>query len=104
MDKLLNEFETYCQTPGVDSGKARSYSKAVQYLCDFLHEKNINEEVVIKMKSIEPYLSLPDSQLYEELLSFLENRRQSSYLKKRFIKAALKYFFDFWDNKNYHSL
>jgi len=102
MDKLLNEFETYCQTPGVDSGKARSYSKAVQYLCDFLHAKNIDEEVVLKMKSIEPYLSLPDSQFYEELLSFLDNRRQSSYLKKRFVKVALKYFFDFWDNKDNH--
>lgn len=103
MDRLLNEFETYCQTPGIDSGKARSYSKAVKYLCDFLNEKNINEEVVTKMKSVESYLSLPNSQFYEELLSFLDNRRQSSYLRKGFIKAALKYFFHFWDIKNNRS-
>lgn len=70
MDKLLNEFEAYCKTPGIDSGKARSYSKAVQYLCDFLHAKNIDEEVVIKMKSIEFYLYLPDSQFYKKAVKF----------------------------------
>lgn len=100
MKILLEEFESYCQTPGIDSGKARSYAKAVQYLCDFLELTHIDESAVVKMKSLEPYLSHPNCKFYEELLSFLNVRKQASYLRKGFIKAALKYFFDFWDNKN----
>lgn len=100
MNKFFNDFEDYCKTPGIVSGKARSYSKAIQYLCDFLGEKSIDEDVVIKMRSIETYLSLSDSQLYKDLLGFLKKRGQSSYLINGFIKAALPYLYDFWDNKH----
>ena len=37
MQQLLNQFENYCQTPGIESGKARSYAKAIEYLCDYLN-------------------------------------------------------------------
>ena len=36
MQEFFRQFEDYCKTPGVDSGKARSYAKAVEYLCDYL--------------------------------------------------------------------
>lgn len=100
MNDFFSDFEDYCKTPRVDSGKAGSYSKAIQYLCDFLGEKSINEDVVIKIRGIETYLSLSDSQLYKDLLDFLEKRRQSSYLLNGFIKAALPYLYDFWDNNH----
>lgn len=99
MENMLNEFEVYCQTPGVDSGKARSYAKAIQYLCDFLETTLIDQSVVTKIRNSEQFLSDPNSALYKDLLCFLKGRNQSSYLEKRFIKAALNYFFDFWDNK-----
>ena len=103
MNRLLIEFETYCQTPGVNSGKARSYSNSIRYLCDFLNAKNIDEEVVLKFKSIEYYLSTPDSPFYKDMLIFLNERGQSSYLRKRFIKASLNHFFDFWETLKYLS-
>jgi hypothetical protein len=99
VDKLLNEFESYCETPGIDSGKASSYSRAIRYLCDFWGVKIINDDVVLKMKSIESFISMPNSRFYKDLLAFLDNRRQSSYLRKGFIKAALNYFFTFWSHK-----
>ena len=36
MQEFFRQFEDYCKTPGVDSGKARSYAKAVEYLCDYM--------------------------------------------------------------------
>ena len=36
MQEFFKKFEDYCKTPGVDSGKARSYAKAIEYLCDYL--------------------------------------------------------------------
>lgn len=99
MERILNEFEVYCQTPGIDSGKARSYAKAIQYLCNFFETSQIDQSTVTKIKNSEQYLSDPNSILYKDLLTFLKSRKQSSYLEKRFIKAALNYFFDFWDSK-----
>lgn len=32
MKEFFIQFEEYCKTPGVDSGKARSYAKAIEYL------------------------------------------------------------------------
>lgn len=36
MYDFYNKFEEYCKTPGIESGKARSYTKAIEYLCDYL--------------------------------------------------------------------
>lgn len=95
MEQFLNKFEEYCITPGVDSGKARSYAKAIEYLCDFLEITIINDESVLLIRSVENSINDQNSKLYQDLLYFLSNRRQKSYLTKGFIKAALKYFFDF---------
>lgn len=95
MEKFLAQFEEYCITPGVDSGKARSYAKAIEYLCDYLKISAINEETVLNVRNIENSLNDKSSKEYQELLSFLSNRGQKSYLTKGFIKAALKYFFEF---------
>ena len=34
---FFERFEEFCITPGIDSGKASSYSRAIQYLCDYLN-------------------------------------------------------------------
>ena len=95
MEKFLVQFEEYCITPGVDSGKARSYAKAIEYLCDYLKISVINEETALRIRNIENSIHDKDSETYKDLLSFLSNRGQKSYLTKGFIKAALKYFFEF---------
>ena len=95
MEKFLVQFEEYCITPGVDSGKARSYAKAIEYLCDYLKISVINEETALRIRNIENSIHDKDSETYKDLLSFLSERGQKSYLTKGFIKAALKYFFEF---------
>ena len=95
MAKFLVQFEEYCITPGVDSGKARSYAKAIDYLCDYLKISVINEETALRIRNIENSMHNKDIETYKDLLSFLSERGQKSYLTKGFIKAALKYFFEF---------
>lgn len=95
MEKFLIQFEEYCKTPGVDSGKARSYAKAIKYLCDYLNISVLNKETVLRIRSIENDINDKDSKLYQDLLSFLSKRRQKSYLIGGFISAALRYLFEF---------
>ena len=46
MQEFFRQFEDYCKTPGVDSGKARSYAKAIEYLCDYLKITEIDAQSV----------------------------------------------------------
>ena len=94
---LLSSFYVYCKTPGIDSGKAQSYVNAIQYLCDFLGVHQINEQIVAKFKSLEIEISRFNNATRIKLLNFLERRRQSSYLTGGFIRAALRYFYPFWE-------
>ena len=95
MKKLLADFEEYCQTPGIESGKARSYAKAIEYLCDYLNITVIDTVSIAYMKSIENNVKDKNSVLYKDLLAFLSTRGQKSYLTKGWIRAGLKHFFDF---------
>ena len=101
---LLKSFYSYCKTPGIDSGKAQSYVNAIQYLCDFLSVHQINEQIVAKFKSLEIEIARSNNATRIKLLNFLERRRQSSYLTGGFMRAALRYFYPFWEqykNKNF---
>lgn len=95
MKKLLADFEEYCQTPGIESGKARSYAKAIEYLCDYLNITVIDAQSVAYLRGIENDVKDKDSTLYKDLLMFLSVRGQKSYLTKGWIRAGLKHFFDF---------
>ncbi len=99
MERILSDFESFCTIPGVDSGKARSYTNAIRYLLDFLNEHKIDANTVALLKTIDPSLRQITSREYQALLQFLTDRRQSSYLTKGFIKAALPYFFEFWEQR-----
>jgi hypothetical protein len=95
MERLLADFEEFCQTPGIDSGKARSYAKAIAYLCEYLNITVIDAASIAYMKSIENDIKDKNSALYKNLLVFLSARGQKSYLTKGWIRAGLKHFFDF---------
>lgn len=96
MRTFFNEFTEYCKTPGVeDSNKAKSYSKAIEYLCDYLKITKIDAPSIDKIKSVEEHISDKNSTFYKELLSFLTERKQKSYLDNGFIRAAMKPFFEF---------
>ena len=96
MREFLDQFEEYCKTPGVDSGKARSYAKAIQYLCEYLNIVEIDIQSVTRIKSLESDIYNKNSALYQSLLLFLTGRGQKSYLDNGYIKASLKYFFAFF--------
>lgn len=53
MQDFFRQFEEYCKTPGVDSGKARSYAKAIEYLCDYLKITTKDIQSVSLIKSLE---------------------------------------------------
>ena len=95
MDKFLADFEEYCITPGVESGKARSYAKAIEYLCEYLNITVIDTASIAYIKSIENDIKDKNSALYKNLLAFLSGRGQRSYLTKGWTRAGLKHFFDF---------
>ena len=95
MYDFYNKFEEYCKTLGIESGKARSYTKAIEYLCDYLKIQEINSQAIAQIKSLENNIYDKDSELYQDLLHFLAGRGQKSYLSKGYIKAALKYLFEF---------
>lgn len=83
MQKFEVEFEEFCKTPGFDeSGKARSYAKAIRYLCDYMDISEINIENIEKIKNIEDSIKDKNSTFYCGLLEFLKSRRQKSYLEK----------------------
>ncbi len=94
--EFFAEFEDYCKTPGVDSGKARSYAKAIEYLCEYLKITDIDVQSVAMIKSLENDIYDKHSSLYQNLLLFLIGRGQRSYLENGYVKAALKYFFAFF--------
>ena len=96
MKAFFEKFEEYCKTPGVDSGKARSYAKAIEYLCDYLKITEINGQSIAIIKSLENDIYNKNSAFYQSLLLFLTGRGQKSYLDNGYIKASLKYFFAFF--------
>lgn len=96
MQDFFNKFEEYCKTPGVNSGKARSYMKAMEYLCEYLGIISIDAQSVALIKSLENDICDKGSAIYKGLLLFLMGRGQKSYLENGYIKAALKYFFPFF--------
>ena len=97
MQNFEKDFEEFCKSPNVDSGKARSYVNAIRYLCDYLEISEMNEETVGKIKLVENDIRDKESSFYHDLLIFLSKRRQKSYLEYGFISAALNYLFRYYD-------
>lgn len=93
MQNFEKDFEGFCKSPYVNSGKARSYVKAIRYLCDYMEIYEINDESINKIRLVEGDIKDKNSSFYQGLLVFLSGRRQRSYLENGFISAALKYLF-----------
>ena len=101
--EFFTEFEDYCKTPGVDSGKASSYAKAIKYLCEYLKITDIDVQSISLIKSLENDIYDKHSSLYQSFLLFLIGRGQRSYLENGYVKASLKYFFAFFKYQNAQS-
>lgn len=93
-NNFLDDFEEYC-TNEIVSGKARSYKLAIKYLCDYLKITQFDNESIAKIENTANLLKDYNSSTYQEVLSFLTKRRQSSYLLKGRINAGVNQFLRF---------
>lgn len=91
LNDLLEKFEEYC-TNDIASGKARSYRSAIKYLCEFLEIDHIDKHTLELINKTSNTIKDQNSFTYQECLMFLLNRRQSSYLLKGWINAAVVHF------------
>ena len=53
MQNFLKKFEDFCKTPGIESGKSRSYANAIAYLCDYLKISVLDTKSISHIKSIQ---------------------------------------------------
>jgi hypothetical protein len=100
MNDVLNDFEDYCTDVEIVSGKARSYKLAIMYLCDYLKISQFDNESIAKIERTAKVIRDSNSNTYKELLVFLTKRRQSSYLLKGWINAAVGQFSSFMKRYN----
>ena len=70
MEKFERDFEEFCKSPYVNSGKARSYAKAIRYLCDYMQICEVNEESIKKIRLVDENIKDKNSAFYRGLLDF----------------------------------
>lgn len=70
MQNFEREFEEFCTSPNVDSGKARSYVRAICYLCDYMEVYEMNKDTVSKIKMVEESIKEKNSSFYQGFLKF----------------------------------
>jgi len=102
MKKLLNEFKDFCTNPNIKSGKAASYTRAIEYLCEYLNITEINASSICEIENSKSFISDFNNHQYKELLEVLNKSNRSSYLSNGYIKAAIPQFLSFWQTKEKH--
>lgn len=89
------QFVPFCETPGIDSGKARSYYLAIKYLAEYMGLQNFDNGNARSVLQKDGEIRNSASNFYRQLEQWLEPRHQKSYLTKGYIKAAMGYFQQF---------
>ena len=89
------QFVPFCETPGIKSGKAKSYYKAIKYLAEYLNMNAINNENARIILSKENEVHDKASNFYLQLLNWLILQKRGSYLANGYISAALPLFRNF---------
>ena len=89
------QFVPFCETPGIKSGKAKSYYKAIEYLAEYLNMNAINNENARIILSKENEVHDKASNFYLQLLNWLILQKRGSYLANGYISAALPLFRNF---------
>ena len=100
MSEFFLEFEEFCKSPNFNSGKAKSYANAIKYLFEYMNFSTVSDSEFLKLQEISLLIKEKTSSFYLNLLDFLVERKQSSYLLNGFIQAALSYFFRYYFYKN----
>ena len=89
------QFVPFCETPGIKSGKAKSYYKAIKYLAEYLNMDAINNEIARIILSKENEVHDKASNFYLQVLNWLILQKRGSYLANGYISAALPLFRNF---------
>lgn len=89
------KFVPFCETPGIKSGKAKSYYRAIKYLAEYLYMNAINNENARIILSKENEVHDKASNFYLQLFNWLIPQRRGSYLADGYIRAALPLFREF---------
>lgn len=92
MNNNFKNFEIFCTNSYIKSGKAKSYANAIKYLCEYLNIDITNEKLGEQIADIEQEITNKNSILYSKFLLFLKKRKQSSYLRNGYVKAAIPQF------------
>lgn len=94
------KFVPFCETPRVQSGKARSFFLAIKYLAEYLNLPDLGHGNAYKILDKEDEIKDKTSEFYHNLDKWLEQHHRKSYLKKGFIRAAMSYFGRFAADNN----
>lgn len=100
MKEILDQFKEFCANPNIKSGKAASYARAIEYLCDFLNITEINSNTILRIENSKNFISDIHCNQYKDLLENLNKLNRSSYLTNGYIKAALPQFLSFCQTIN----
>ena len=77
------------------TGTATSYANALKYLFDYLGFKDINEQTILTIKSIELDIRDTHAVLYNNILRDFTSQGKVSYIQKGFVKAAISALYEF---------
>lgn len=93
-------FVPFCESPNVNSRKARSYYLAIRHLAEYLNLPDFGHGNARRILEKEDKVKDRDSNFYQQLLRCWEAQSRSSYLEKGFIQAAMPYFARFAADNN----
>lgn len=94
------QFVSYCEIPGIRSGKARSYYLAIRYLAEYLNLPDLGHGRAYKITDHEEDIKDRGSNFYRQLEQWLERHGRKSYLTNGYISAAMKLFGPFAADHN----
>ena len=94
------KFVPFCETPRVQSGKARSFFLAIKYLAEYLNLPDLGHGNAYKILDKEDEIKDKTSEFYKQLLQWLQPRHQKSYLVSGFMSAAMEPFGRFAADNN----
>lgn len=94
------KFVPFCETEGVESGKAESYFRAIKYLAEYLSLPDFGHGNAYIILEKENEIKNRAGEFYHQLEQWLLRRGQTSYLTGGFIRAALTFFGRFAADNN----
>lgn len=98
--EFIEKYKSFCDAKfGTQTGTAVSYANALKYLFEYLGFDNINETVILTVKSIEADIRDSHCAFYSNILDDFSSKGRISYIKKGFVKAAIPALYEFLESQ-----